>query len=199
MHRHTVFIVDDDAAVRDSLALLLSLRGLPTALFGSAEDFLQVLQPQWGGCVVADIRMPGMGGLALQAALQQRAPHLPVIIITAHGDIAAARQAFKASAVDFFEKPYDEDLLVAAIERALAHSTVAAPPPPAGATPTLSQREREVMALVVDGCDNRRIGEQLGISPRTVEVHKARLMAKLGARNLADLIRLARLSPPRKV
>lgn len=192
MHHNTVFIVDDDAAVRDSLALLLSLRGLPTAVFGSAEDFLQVLKPQWGGCVVADIRMPGMSGLALQAALHERAPHLPVIVITAHGDIAAARQAFKASAADFFEKPYDEDLLTAAIERALARNPPR-PLPPAAHAAALSAREREVMALVVEGCDNRRIGDQLGISPRTVEVHKARLMAKLGARNLADLIRLARL------
>lgn len=190
MHRSTVFIVDDDAAVRDSLALLLSLRGLPTAVFGSAEDFLQVLQPHWQGCVVADIRMPGMSGLDLQAALQARAPQLPVIIITAHGDIAAARQAFKASAVDFFEKPYDEDRLTEAVERALASAAPARESSAAGGA-VLSAREREVMALVVDGCDNRRIGEQLGISPRTVEVHKSRLMAKLGARNLADLIRLA--------
>lgn len=186
LHRRTVFIVDDDPAVRDSLSLLLSLRGYPTAVFGRAEDFLRVVAPDWHGCVVADIRMPGMDGLQMQQHLQALAPHLPVIIITAHGDIAAARQAFKASAVDFFEKPFDDDLLVAAIERALAD----APPAPA-ALPTLSSREREVMALVVEGCDNRQIGERLGISFRTVEVHKGRLMSKLGARNLAELIRLA--------
>jgi two-component system, LuxR family, response regulator FixJ len=190
MPRKTVFIVDDDAAVRDSLSLLLSLRGYPTAVFGCAEDFLKVVSPDWAGCVVADIRMPGMNGLVLQATLRERAPGMPVIIITAHGDIAAARQAFKASAVDFFEKPYDEDLLIAAVERALARTTRVQGHEAASRSPALSAREREVMGLVVDGLDNKQVGEQLGISPRTVEVHKARLMAKLGARNLADLIRI---------
>lgn len=193
-HTRTVFIVDDDPSVRDALSLLLSLRGYPTAVFGRAEDFLKVVAPHWRGVVVADIRMPGMSGLDMQQALAERAPPLPVIIITAHGDIAAARQAFKASAVDFFEKPFDEDLLIAAIERALS----GLPETPSGALSprhaTLSQRERQVMALVIAGLDNRRIGEQLQISPRTVEVHKSRLMAKVGARNLADLIRLSQQS-----
>lgn len=188
-HLRTVFIVDDDPAVRDALSLLLSLRGYATAVFGRAEDFLRVVGRNWQGCVVADIRMPGLSGLQMQQALGVSAPQLPVIIITAHGDIDAARQAFKAAAVDFFEKPFDEELLIAAIERALG-----AAPPAAVRSATLSQREREVMALVVDGLGNRDIGERLGISPRTVEVHKSRLMAKLGARNLADLIRLASAS-----
>jgi FixJ family two-component response regulator len=193
MHRRTVFIVDDDAAVRDSLSLLLSLRGYATAMFGCAEDFLRVLSPEWQGCVVADIRMPGMSGLDLQRALLEHPSRLPFIIITGHGDIAAARQAFKASAVDFFEKPFDDDALVDAIERALAALEPAAAPVPGAPvrSATLSSREREVMALVVGGLDNRQVGERLGISPRTVEVHKSRLMAKLGARNLAELIRLA--------
>ncbi len=192
VHRRTVFIVDDDPAVRDSLSLLLSLRGYPTAVFGCAEDFLRVLSPDWQGCVVADIRMPGMSGLAMQQALAERIPGLPVIIITAHGDIAAARQAFKAQAVDFFEKPFDDDLLVQAIDRALDGL------PPAAEvsglplrSATLSAREKEVLHLVVAGLDNRQVAEHLGISPRTVEVHKSRVMGKLGARNLADLIRLA--------
>ncbi len=147
VHRRTVFVVDDDAAVRDSLSLLLSLRGYATAVFGCAEDFLRVLSPDWRGCVVADIRMPGMSGLDLQRVLAEQQARLPVIVITGHGDIAAARQAFRHAAVDFLEKPFG---------------------------------------------DNRQVAEQLGISPRTVEVHKARVMAKLGARTLADLIRLAR-------
>lgn len=190
-HRRTVFIVDDDASVRDALSLLLSLRGYATAVFASAESFLGALQPHWRGCVVADIRMPGLSGLELQAALAREAPALPVIIITGHGDVDAARQAFKASAVDFFEKPFDEDLLVQAIDRALAEACDTAPA--AGAArpvAPLSPREREVMNLVVDGLDNRRVGERLGISPRTVEVHKARVMSKLGVRNLAELIRV---------
>jgi two-component system response regulator FixJ len=192
-HRRTVFIVDDDASVRDALALLLSLHGHPTAVFASAEAFLGVLQPAWRGCVVADIRMPGMSGLALQQALLRQGSALPVIIITAHGDIAAAREAFKAAAVDFFEKPFDEDLLLQAIQRALTGLDSAEPRPgaPAVRPGVLSARERQVHELVVAGADNATIGAQLGISPRTVEVHKSRLMAKLGVRNLAELIRLA--------
>ncbi len=193
LHRRTVFIVDDDASVRDALSLLLSLHGLPTAVFASAEAFLGVLQPGWRGCVVADIRMPGMSGLAMQQVLQRQGSALPVIIITAHGDIAAAREAFKSAAVDFFEKPFDEDQLLQAIQRALSGLADAEPRPAApGVRPgALSARERQVQELVVAGADNATIGTQLGISPRTVEVHKSRLMAKLGVRNLAELIRLA--------
>jgi two-component system response regulator FixJ len=190
-HRQTVFIVDDDAAVRDALALLLSLRGYPTAIFACAEDFLRALEPHWRGVVIADIRMPGMSGLEMQEALAAHPAQLPVIVITAHGDLAAARQAFRFNAIDFLEKPFDHDQLLASVERALR----GLPPEPAsiGTRPmasTLSAREREVMALVVEGLDHRAIGERLGISPRTVEVHKARVMGKLGARNLAELIRI---------
>ncbi|MBI5255737.1 MAG: response regulator transcription factor [Burkholderiales bacterium] len=195
-HRRSVFIVDDDASVRDALSLLLSLRGYATAVFASAEGFLGALQPHWRGCVLTDIRMPGLSGLELQAALARQAPALPVIIITGHGDVDAARQAFKAAAVDFFEKPFDEELLVQAIERALAGLAAAAPAgAPVRTAAALSPREREVMHLVVDGLDNRSVGERLGISPRTVEVHKARVMAKLGARNLAELIRITHAMP----
>jgi FixJ family two-component response regulator len=191
-HRRTVFIVDDDAAVRDSLSLLLSLRGFVTAIFASAEDFLRVLESHWRGCVVADIRMPGMSGLQMQQVLAAHPGKLPVIIITGHGDIDAARQALKASAVDFLEKPFDDERLVAAIEVALQRAgdgEMGQSSGPHGAT--LSQRERQVMSLVVAGLDNRAIGAQLGISARTVEVHKARMMAKVGARNLVELLRLA--------
>ena len=119
IHRQTVFIVDDDASVRDALALLLSLQGHPTAVFASAEDFLGALQPGWGGVVVADIRMRGMSGLEMQEALAGHPSKLPVIMITAHADIAAARQAFKFHAVDFLEKPFDHDQLLASVERAM--------------------------------------------------------------------------------
>ena len=190
MHQRTVFIVDDDASVRDSLSLLLSLRGYATAVFSSAEAFLGVLSPRWQGCVVADIRMPGISGLAMQQLMAERGVQLPVIIITAHGDIAAARQAFKAAAVDFLEKPFDDDLLLQAIDAALAGlaSTPATTPLRGN---VLSPRERQVYELIVAGLDNRSIAERLSISPRTVEVHKARLMSKLGARNLAELIRMS--------
>ena len=192
VHRQTVFIVDDDAAVRDALALLLSLRGYATAVFACAEDFLGALAPHWRGVVVADIRMPGMSGLEMQEALARHPARLPVIIVTAHGDLAAARHAFRWNAVDFLEKPFDHGKLLQAIDRAMGGL-----PPEAGAIGSrpapsaLSGREREVLALVVDGVDNRGIGEKLGISPRTVEVHKSRVMSKLGARNLAELIRIA--------
>jgi two-component system, LuxR family, response regulator FixJ len=191
VHNKTVFIVDDDAAVRDSLALLLSLRGYSTVIFSCAEDLLRVIDPLWRGCVVVDIKMPGMSGLDLQAALAEHPASMPVIIITGHGDIAAARQAFKAAAVDFLEKPFDDDVLVRAIERAFDEAAERRDRPVWPIQATLSAREREVMQLVVDGYDNRQIGSRLGISARTVEVHKARLMAKLGVRSLADLIRLA--------
>ncbi len=196
VHRQTVFIVDDDAAVRDALSLLLSLRGYATAVFACAEDFLSALLPQWRGCVVADISMPGMSGLDLQRELARHPSRLPVIVITGHGDVAAARQAFKAQAVDFLEKPFDDARLVLAIESALGgvrdrEIPVALDGRGVPASAALSAREREVMTLVIAGLDNRSIGERLGISPRTVEVHKSRMMAKLGARNLAELIRTA--------
>ncbi|HEX4511256.1 MAG TPA: response regulator [Burkholderiaceae bacterium] len=192
-HRRTVFIVDDDASVRDSLSLLLSLRGFATAMFASAEDFLRVLSPHWRGCVLADIRMPGMSGLDMQQVLASHPARLPVIIITGHGDIDAARQALKASAVDFLEKPFEEARLVAAIDEAMRRIDESEPSRDAGVLgPSLSQRERQVMSLVVEGQDNRSIGEQLGISARTVEVHKARMMAKLGVRNLVELMRVAK-------
>lgn len=195
VHRQTVFIVDDDPGVRDALALLFSLHSHPTAIFACAEDFLNAIQPGWRGVVIADIRMPGMSGLEMQEALANHPSRLPVIVITAHADISSARQAFKFHAVDFLEKPFDQDQLLASVERAMrglpGEAASIGTRPPAS---TLSSRERQVMALVIDGQDNRTIGAALGISPRTVEVHKSRVMAKLGARNLAELIRIAQAS-----
>ena len=193
MPNHTVYLVDDDPSVRDSLALLLSLRGYATLVFASAEDFLGALRPEWRGCVVADIRMPGMSGLELQEQLQQRAPALPVIVITAHGDVTAARRAFLAQAVDFIEKPFDGEQLMAAIERALAtdQPETATPAPGPRGRSELTGREREVMQLLIQGLHNRHIAEQLGISPRTVEVHRARVLNKVGAQNIVELARLA--------
>lgn len=195
MHKTTVFIVDDDASIRDSLSLLLSLSGYATSLFSNAEDFLTAYQPNWHGCVIADIRMPGMSGLELQSCLIEQGSTLPVIIITAHGDVAAARKAFLANAVDFIEKPFDGKQLIGTIEKTIKTN---------GLTDTeqdkfvatfqsmekLTNREREVMALLVKGHHNRRIAEELGISPRTTEVHKYRIMEKLGAKNIVDLVRM---------
>jgi RNA polymerase sigma factor (sigma-70 family) len=196
MDRFVVYVVDDDAAVRDSLALLLSLRGYRTAVFASAEDFLAGLADDAFGCIFADLRMPGMSGLDLMDALAKRGNAMPVVIITGHGDVEAARRAFKADAVDFLEKPFDDRSTSEALERALDRERARMS---AGsyqrrqreALAVLTSREREVMALLVQGLHNRDVAQRLGISARTVEVHKARVMSKLGAANLAELIRIA--------
>jgi len=191
----TVFIVDDDPAVRDALSLLLGIQDYRVAVFGDAESFLKAYKSEWRGCLVLDIRMPGMDGLTLQKHLAQLGSELPVIIMTGHGDVASAREAFRAFAVDFLEKPLDHRKLLAAIADAFARqqSQLAADLNRsaverllAGLTP----REREVMARVVAGQHNRDIAAELGISARTVEVHKARMMDKLGVNNVADLVRL---------
>lgn len=193
--RYTVYIVDDDYSVRDSLSLILSLKGFRTASFAQAEDFLAVLQPDWSGCVVADLKMPGMSGLELQQALAQQQPLLPVVIITAHGDVASSRVAFKADAVDFLEKPFDDEQIVAAIDLAFARlqdreASRAEQQRRSAAVAALTAREHEVMLLLGEGLQNREVAERLGLSPRTVEVHKARILAKLGIRNVAELVRL---------
>jgi RNA polymerase sigma factor (sigma-70 family) len=192
----TVYIVDDDAAVRDSLSLILSLRGYRTASFASAEQFLACVRPEWTGCVIADIRMPGLSGLEMQHELHERGIAMPVVIVSGHGDVASARAAFKADAVDFLEKPFDEHGPVQAVEMAFARerdrlaARVVARDRENGLA-ALSPREREVLDLLVEGLHNRDVAERLGISPRTVEVHKARVMEKLDARNLAELIRIS--------
>lgn len=191
----TVFIVDDDPAVRDALSLLLGIQDYRVAVFGDAESFLKAYKKAWRGCVLLDIRMPGMDGLALQKRLIQLGCELPVIIMTGHGDVASAREAFRALAVDFLEKPLDHGKLLAAIADAFSRQRTKLVAQMdetrvkrliAGLTP----REREVMERVVAGMHNREIAAELGISPRTVEVHKARMMDKLGVGNVADLVRL---------
>jgi len=191
---NTVFIIDDDAAVRDALGLLLGLRGYRTAMFASAASFLGALQPDWRGCLLIDIRMPGMDGLALQRELVERRCTLPAIIITGHGDVASAREAFRAAAVDFLEKPLDEGRLVQAIDEAMAqqqasHDEARTREEFARRLAALTPREREVMELVVAGRHNREIAERLGISVRTVEVHKARMMSKLEVAGIPQLVR----------
>ena len=191
----TVFVIDDDASVRDSISLLLSLRGYRTAVFAKAEDFLQAWRPEWSGCVLTDIRMPGKSGLELQLELVAQCIALPVVFLTAHADVASARQAFRNAAIDFLVKPYDEVQLCAAIDAAfererLRLETLAQQRQHSARLADLSAREREVMQLMIRGLNHREIGTELGISPRTVEVHKARVMAKLEAANLAELIRI---------
>ena len=192
----TVFIVDDDPAVRDALGLLLGVRGYRTAVYASGEALLQDWRPDWAGCLVIDIRMNGMDGLALQQRLAQLGNRIPIVIVTGHADVALARAAFKARALDFLEKPFDDAKLVAAIDEAFSsearqRSQSRAREDQRALLRELTPREREVMQLVVLGRHNREIAPALGISVRTVEVHKARLMAKLGVGNVADLVRIA--------
>ena len=191
--------VDDDAAVRDALALTLSLRGYRARVFASAEDLLDVVDASWEGCVVADLKMPGLSGLELASRLASRGVSLPVVIITAHGDVASVRAAFRLNAVDFLEKPFDDDELCAAIEAAFAREAerVASQGEREArehALAALSPREREIAQMVASGMRNPAIAARLAISPRTVEVHKARVMEKLGVKGLDELIR--RLGPP---
>ena len=180
-----VYIVDDDAGMRDSLALLLSLRGFGTQIFANAGDVLKAYQPDWHGCMLVDVRMPGMSGLELLQELRQRGCTVPVVIITAHGDVATARAALKARAADFLEKPVDDDILIDVLRDAInSHAQVPAAASghrsqPNGPTNLLTAREQQVHDLVTGGYQVRQIAERLGISPRTVEVYKARLMQKL--------------------
>jgi RNA polymerase sigma factor (sigma-70 family) len=192
----TVLIVDDDDAVRGSLTLLLGLHGYRTQAYGSAEDFLDRLGDGMRGCLLLDLRLPGMTGLELQASLATRKIALPILILTAHGDIATARHALKAGAFDFIEKPIDPERLIPAIEAALAaeateHEVVSRRAVLERRLERLTPREREVLEFVVSGRHNREIATDLGISPRTVEVYKARLMQKLQVDRLPDLIRIA--------
>lgn len=192
----TVFIIDDDPAVRDSIALMLGLAGFRTALFADAEAFLAAYREDWVGCVIADLRLPGMSGVELQAELRRRGSTLPIVIITAHGDVPTARVAFQAQAVDFLEKPFDDVQLRAAIQTAFqleerriqrAHARRG----DAERLARLTVRERDVMEHAAKGLHAKEIAAALGISPRTVEVHKTRLMAKLGVRNVAELVRFS--------
>lgn len=189
-----VFVIDDDVAIRDSLGLLLGLHGHATSFFADAATFLDVWQPEWQGCLVVDMRMPGMDGLELIDRLRERGSTMPVIVVTGHGDVASARHAFRANAVDFLQKPIDEASLLQAIEEAFARQATATERTRdmdeferrIGA---LTPREREVLDLVVAGRHNREIAASLGISVRTVEVHKARILGKVGVQNVTQLVR----------
>ena len=193
----TVFIVDDDASVRDSLAMLLGAHGIRTMVFGDAESFQRAHGPHSGkGCLLIDIRMPGMDGLTLQKALLDAGSDLPVIVMTGHGDVGSAREAFRARAIDFLEKPLDHQRLLAAIAEAADRQSALSSARErdsafAQSALSLTPREKEVMDLVISGRHNREIAELLDISARTVEVHKTRVMQKLGVDSVAQLVRLS--------
>ena len=194
--RLTVYVIDDDAAVRDSIALMLGLEGFRTSVFADAEAFLAAWQRDWAGCVIADVRLPGHSGVELQEMLRRRGATLPFVIITAHGDVATARAAFRSQAVDFLEKPFDNAQLRAAIESAFAleERRIRRDDGRRGDAEKLGRltvREREVLERAAQGLHAKEIAAALGISPRTVEVHKTRIMEKLGVRNVAELVRFA--------
>ena len=190
-----VYIVEDDPSVRDSLSWLLQLRGFSTATFDCAEAFVEGEALERPACVLADVRLPGMSGLELQRRLASQHSALPFVVMTAHGDVATARAALRDGAVDFLEKPIDEQDLLEAITVALRsdHAQVErgrSRESVLSRMQRLTERELEVFDRVTSGYHNREIAEEFGISQRTVEVHRARVMEKLQARRVADLFRL---------
>jgi RNA polymerase sigma factor (sigma-70 family) len=192
----TVFVIDDDASVRDSISLILSLKGMRTQIFSSAEDFLETYRPEWRGCILTDLQMSGMSGLDLQQALHERGISLPVVVLTAHGDVPTTRVAMKGGAFDFLEKPVNDEVLLEVLQNAIRedihrHDAESAEIALRSRLARLTPREREVLDLLVEGLSQREIAARLNISPRTVEVYKARMMEKLQCRSLAELIRTA--------
>lgn len=191
----TVFIIDDDDAVLDSLSVLLETGGFSVKGFASANAFLAVVQESWRGCILTDVRMPGMDGLELQEKVAEQGLNLPVVVMTGHGDVPIAVRAMKAGAIDFIQKPFDEEMILDSIRRALdlseqVRSREAASGKLRGRLATLTIREREVLNNLVDGHPNKVIAFNLGISPRTVEIHRARVMEKMQARSLSELVRM---------
>jgi FixJ family two-component response regulator len=191
----TVFIVDDDEAVRGSLKLLLKTIGVPAQAYASAQEFLDTFDAQRPGCLVLDIRMPGMSGLELQEALNARGALLPIIFITGHGDVPMAVEAMQRGALDFLQKPFRDQDLLDRIHKALERDRAGRELLGNRATirariAELTPREREVLALVTEGKANKVIAGDLGVSQRTVEIHRAHVMEKMGANSLAHLVRM---------
>jgi two-component system, LuxR family, response regulator FixJ len=191
-----VYVVDDDEAVRESLSALLEANSYTVRTFELARDFLDAAPTLRPGCLVADIRMPEMDGLQLQRELTARAFKFPLIVITGHGDVPLAVRAMKVGAIDFIEKPFAAAAMVASVNAALARLAAAAREDPLAATALsrlalLSRREREVLQGLLAGLPNKAIACDLALSPRTVEIHRARVMDKMGARSLSELIRVS--------
>jgi two-component system response regulator FixJ len=192
----TVHVIDDDDAVRDSLAFLLESAGLVVATHASAVAFLAEASSLTGGCIVTDVRMPEMNGIELLKRLREIGVTLPVIVITGHADIALAVEAMKSGAVDFMEKPFDDEVMLRAVRGALARSGKAIEEGQERAgirqrLATLSNREQQVLDGLVAGHANKRIAHELDISPRTVEIYRAHVMTKMEAASLSELVRMA--------
>jgi two-component system response regulator FixJ len=195
----TVFVVDDDQAMRASLQWLIESVGMQVETFDSAQAFLDNYYPGRAGCLLLDVRMPGMSGLELHAHLVRHEIRIPVIIITGHGDVSMAVKAMKVGAVDFIEKPFDDEELLHSIRNALRHEEKqrelrARRADIAARLAELTPREYEVMSMVTDGKSNKEIAAALGVSAKTVEVHRARVMDKMRADSLAELVRMALLA-----
>jgi two-component system response regulator FixJ len=188
-----VFVVDDDDAMRDSLDFLLSSAGCAVRTFESAERLLEALTDSNCGCVVSDVRMPGIDGLELLRRIKAARPSLPVVIITGHGDVPLAVEAMKLGAADFVEKPFDDERLIGLVQAALAGAPREVDPANeiGVRVASLSPRERQVLEGLVGGQSNKAIARAYDISPRTVEVYRANLMAKMQAASLSDLVRMA--------
>ncbi len=198
MREPMVYVVDDDQAVRDSLGLLLRSMGLKAQLFESGQAFLDAFDPDWCGCLVLDIRMPGMSGMELHQRLREVHNHLPVIFVTGHGDVPMAVEAMHNGAFDFIQKPFRDQELLDRINQALSwdaehRSEEDLRRQVQERFATLTPREREVMEWVVRGLANKVIAMDLELSQRTVEIHRARVMEKMHARSLADLVRMSLL------
>lgn len=196
MSEAVVYIVDDDEAVRESLAALLESFGYRPAAFASARDFLAACPATATGCLLADVRMPDMDGLELQEKVAGEWPGLSVVIMTGHGEVPIAVRAMKAGAIDFIEKPFAEEVMIASVERATQHSQASRRQSLEAETviarlDLLTPRERDVLGGLVAGLSNKTIAYDLGISPRTVEIHRARVMDRMQAKSLSELVRMA--------
>jgi FixJ family two-component response regulator len=193
----TVYVVEDDAAVRDALAQLLEGRRFRVKLFESAERFLEACEPGQAGCLLLDLRLPGMSGIDLQETLAARGIDLPIIFLTGHGDVPSSVRALRAGAVDFLQKPADGRTLLARVSEALARDAAdrserASRDAARSALRELTAREREVMPLILAGHSSKDIARRLGISHRTVEIHRTRVMSKAGAKTLVELAAITR-------
>jgi len=196
----TVFVIDDDDGVRDSLRYLIESAGWPVQAYDSAESFLRAVPPTTSGCAVLDVRMPGMSGLELQKRLRDSGCHLPLILITAYGDVRSAVRAMKLGAVDFIEKPVNDDALIQHIRTAIeldvkkrdAHTRRARLDE---CLAKLSRREREVYELVITGKSSKQIAEDLDLSPKTIESHRAHIMEKMGVSSVWQLIHMSLSAP----
>ena len=191
----TVYVVDDDPALRDALQLLMQSVQLPVQAYDSAQGFLDAFEPGQRGCLVLDIRMPGMSGLDLQSRLKAAGSTLPVIIITGHGDVPMAVRALKEGAMDFLEKPFNDQLLLDCVKRALEDNARVSDLAERrteiqGRLDLLTPRERQVLDLVVSGNSNKEMAAELGVSQKTIEAHRAKVMEKTQARSLSELMRM---------